>query len=65
MEQSNLVISNLIGLVKNFEISEISRVIYTKSIKYQWLGLASHFDISIIFEISVFGIQKLKLYKLF
>lgn len=37
------------GLGKNFEISRV------KYLKYKWLGLLNHFDISTVFEIPMFN----------
>lgn len=50
--QSNFVILNQMGLLKNFEISRV-KYLYNKG-----LGLTNHFDIGIVFEISVFQISK-------
>lgn len=43
----------MLGPLKNFEILRV------KYLKNKWLGLTNHFDISIVFKISVFEILKI------
>lgn len=53
--QSNLVISNKMGKLRDIRVIDISR---EKLLKYKWLGLTNNLDISIVFKISVLEIPK-------